>query len=109
MESCDQRDSCSSLHSRSLISQTIAHHYDHETFQALHDLTKAGGAFNRLDGPEIVKEALMPLFRKYGVKNKLGAPLAYRHFDLEENEQLLEYKDTSILWSADTANISPSS
>ncbi|KAG9571112.1 hypothetical protein KCU77_g514, partial [Aureobasidium melanogenum] len=87
----------------------IAHHYNHETFQAPPDLSKAGSAFNPLDGHEIVKKVLMPLVGKCCVENKLGAILAYRHFDLEENEQLVEYKDTSVLWSANTANLFPSS
>lgn len=81
--------------------------YDHQAFQRLPELSKAGSEFDRLDGHKMVNDLLMPLFRKYGMEYTFGATLAHRHFDLAKNERLVEYKDTAVPWQSDATNVVP--
>jgi hypothetical protein len=81
--------------------------YDHQAFQRLPGFSEAGSTFDHLDGHEIVNKVLMPLFRKHGVEYTVGATLAHGHFDLTEYERLVEYKDTSVPWQANAAELVP--
>jgi hypothetical protein len=81
--------------------------YTHDSFQRLPGLSDAGKNFDGLDGFKIVKESLMPSFREFRVEYTFGVTLCHRHFDLSEDERLVEYKDTSVPRPASSENLVP--
>lgn len=83
--------------------------YRSETYSALPELHDAVGRFERINGLKAVQKSFKDLFLKHGMENKLGLTLAHRHFDMANNERLVEYGTTSTPWemNKDSDSVKP--
>lgn len=80
--------------------------YAAEKFNSLPFLGESNKAFQAIGGKEALFSDLEALFIRYGVTNLLGLILVHRHFDVNEDELLVECNGTAQPWTVpDSASI----
>lgn len=72
--------------------------YDHNEYQTLPSISDAVAKFDAINGDNLVSTAFRELFLNYKMDRIFGLILLHRHFDLEQNERLVEYGGTSVPW-----------
>ena len=72
--------------------------YDPATYDRLPTLANAGKMFDHKNGEELVDNAFRELFLQHNMERIFGLVLLHRHFDLRPEEQLVEYRGTSVPW-----------
>jgi len=84
--------------------------YDPETYQRLPSISDAVVKFDSIDGDSLISTTVQALFLSHKMDRTFGLILLHRHFDLDENERLVEYGGTSVPWrlSKSSGNIRPS-
>ncbi|KAM5432229.1 hypothetical protein McanMca71_004494 [Microsporum canis] len=78
--------------------------YDSSRFNSLPSLYDAGSVFDTINGNKFIEEVMKPLFKTYGVERSLGLALMHSHFQLEENEKLVDIRGTSVPWTGSGEN-----
>jgi hypothetical protein len=84
--------------------------YDPEAFNKLPSISDAVTKFDAIDGDSLVSTSFRELFLRYNMDRTFGLILLHRHFELDQNERLVSYGDTSVPWrlSKISKNITPS-
>ena len=79
-------------------SQTIPYSHDlfHETIPSIRAAIQT---LNRRFAQTFITETLGPLIRKHDVQESFGVGLVHRHFDIKEDEILVEFNNISSAWS----------
>ena len=77
--------------------------YDVKEFNSLLNFSDVGPIFDAIGGTNIIANKMMPLFRSHGVEHDLGVTLLHRHFELEDGEQLIDIRGTSVPVSFETS------
>lgn len=80
--------------------------YSPAIFNALPDLGDSGREFDARNGNSLV-EKIGDLFVKHNMEYIFGLSLLHRHFDIGEEERMVEYRGTSSPWSACLSMTSP--
>ncbi|KAF9872766.1 hypothetical protein CkaCkLH20_09629 [Colletotrichum karsti] len=70
----------------------------YQTYQALPHLHEAAQTYEQRSPQAIVEEKMMNLFLKHEVYNELAVILIHRHFDMAENEKLVEFGSVASPW-----------
>ncbi|KEY64857.1 hypothetical protein S7711_03855 [Stachybotrys chartarum IBT 7711] len=82
-----------------LSSRTSVGEYLPQHFQSLPSLEVAKDRFlDKAKGEELIKEVIKDFFVKAGMDRTFGVAMLHRHFDLADNEKLVEYEGTSTPW-----------
>ncbi|KAH0542351.1 hypothetical protein FGG08_003289 [Glutinoglossum americanum] len=84
--------------------------YDPEAFNKLPSISDAVAKFDAIDGDSLVSTSFRELFLRHNMDRTFGLILLHRHFELDQNERLVSYGDTSVPWqlSKISKNIMPS-
>ena len=69
-----------------------------DLFNMINSLDSAKQAFKAKEGKKLVAEVFHKLLSKYHLESRLGVGLLHRHFDLAENEKLVEFNNVSVPW-----------
>ncbi|KAI9769972.1 MAG: hypothetical protein M1840_003683 [Geoglossum simile] len=79
-------------------------------FNKLPSISDAVAKFDAIDGDSLVSTSFRELFLRYNMDRTFGLILLHRHFELDQNERLVSYGDTSVPWrlSKISKNITPS-
>ncbi|KAK0649749.1 hypothetical protein B0T16DRAFT_410657 [Cercophora newfieldiana] len=77
---------------------TIVDTYRPAEYQALPHLDNAFDTFLERSPQHIIEEKMMEVFRKHQVYNELAVCLIHRHFDMADNEKLVEFGALSTPW-----------
>ena len=73
--------------------------YSVDAFNDIPCLGDSSEAFNKKGGDDFLRDVLKPLLLKYDVENRLGVQLLHRHFQLEEEkEMLVDYTNCATGW-----------
>jgi len=81
--------------------------YDTSTYDNLPCLSDAGKVFDAKNGEDMISSKFRELFLHHKVDRIFGLALLHRHFELSPNEQLVEYRGTSVPWEYAPGAISP--
>ncbi|GFF59091.1 hypothetical protein IFM51744_09792 [Aspergillus udagawae] len=73
--------------------------YTSEKFNSLPFLGESSKAFQSIGDKEALFSDLKDLFIRYGVTDLLGLTLVHRHFDVNEDELLVESNGTTMPWT----------
>lgn len=76
----------------------VEKNYTTNAFNSLPDLHHAQDNFVSNRGPDIVATLLRPLIVKHQLEARLGVGLLHRHFDLLDEEMLVEFNNISTPW-----------
>ncbi|KAE9566761.1 hypothetical protein CGMCC3_g17072 [Colletotrichum fructicola] len=75
--------------------------YSHQHFQDLPTLEYAKAKFlGEAKGEEVIATTIKNFFVESGMDRTFGVAMLHRHFDLDPNEKLVEYRGTSTPWAA---------
>ncbi len=74
--------------------------YSHDLFQRLPTLEDAKTNFAKVNGQDLVENFFRTLFVKARMDRVFGLTMLHRHFDLPDNEKMVEYGGTSTPWAA---------
>jgi len=77
---------------------TLIDTYRPAEYQALPHLDNAFDTYLERSPQHIIEEKMMEVFRKHQVFNELAVCLIHRHFDMADNEKLVEFGATSTPW-----------
>jgi hypothetical protein len=72
--------------------------YNPEAFNKLPSISDAVAKFDALDGDTLVSTSFRELFLRHNMDRTFGLILLHRHFELDLNERLVSYGDTSVPW-----------
>lgn len=75
--------------------------YDPDSFNALPELASAGARFKAVGAEALVGSDFRDLFIEHKMDRTYGLILLHRHFDLSNDERLVEYRGTSVPWQHD--------
>ena len=73
--------------------------YSTQLFNDLPDLHTAQQIFLSRGGMKMIDHLFMPIIEKHGLEAQLGVGLVHRHFDLRDDEKLVEFNSISIPWA----------
>ncbi|KAF7561810.1 hypothetical protein G7046_g2353 [Stylonectria norvegica] len=76
--------------------------YSAESFNALPSLGTVVDDYKASTGEEAMETALQSLFLRYDMTKTFGLGLVHRHFDLQQNELLVEVNGTATAWGIPT-------
>ncbi|KAF1363111.1 hypothetical protein EJ07DRAFT_173806 [Lizonia empirigonia] len=76
----------------------MAEAYNSSTYDGLPLLDQAAGRFDAKGGNEVVKR-LGAIFEKHQTERVFGLVLNHRHFSMEKDERLIEYRGISAPWT----------
>ncbi|KAJ9613034.1 hypothetical protein H2200_002975 [Cladophialophora chaetospira] len=91
------------------MTETITAPYSPKVFESLEDLLPATAKFKDLKGPEWLDEVGKGLLEKHAMTRTFGYQLLHRHFDLNDDEMLVEVNNVSTPWPKEAASDSPRS
>jgi hypothetical protein len=72
--------------------------YSTHLYNSIPDLHDARDSFTAKGGADSVNSVFKPLILKHQLEAVLGVGLLHRHFDLRDNEKLVEFNNISIPW-----------
>ena len=75
--------------------------YSRDTFHNAFHISTAGDEFQERNGQKFISNILAPIFKKHRVEEVFGIGLVHRHFDIEEDEKLVEFNNISTPWAVD--------
>lgn len=78
-------------------------------YNALPSLHDVKALFDLKGGESLIHAIFEPLIREYKLEKIVGVGLLHRHFDLYDNEMLVEFNDISTPWLATECNTSSTS
>ena len=84
-----------------MATETLAVPYSHETFHSAVHISDAGEEYRKRDAQKFVDGTLAPIFKKHKVEETFGVGLVHRHFDIKEDEKLVEFNNVSTPWTID--------
>lgn len=85
--------------------------YDPNSFNNLPLIRQAAARFTDINGEHVVSTTFRDLFVRHKMDRTFGLALLHRHFELDVDERLVEYRGTSVPWAVNqlAAHIKPSS
>ncbi|KAI6352284.1 hypothetical protein MCOR25_009465 [Pyricularia grisea] len=72
--------------------------YSVANYNAIPDLHVAKHRFEEIGGEKLVEETFLELFRRHGVDKTFGLSMVHRHFELNGEERLVEFRGTAVPW-----------
>ena len=72
--------------------------YSVDVFNTLPDLQSAQADLLAHGGKEMVYRHFKPLIKKYMLQENIGIGLLHRHFELNDDEKLVEFNSISMPW-----------
>lgn len=79
--------------------------YCSKVFHAIGDLRPSADQLNDLNGTAWIKTVGKDLLKKHGMNETFGIGLLHRHFDIDDNQILVEFNNITLPWK--TAMIAP--
>ena len=79
--------------------------YSHDHFHALPTLDVARSNFEAKNGSELIQSTIREFFVEEMMDRTFGLALLHRHFDLGQDEKLVEYGSSSSPWSGLVADM----
>ena len=76
--------------------------YDPAHFNDTGSFRQACEPFEAKGGDSLIDYVLMPLFGDYEVQSKLDLGLLQSHFDIKDDETLVEQNEVSVAWKRNT-------
>jgi hypothetical protein len=73
--------------------------YSAAEFNSIPYLSEQNDEFQTRDAQRVVNSDLKELFTRYGVANRLGVSLVHRHFELKDDEAMVESNGISMPWT----------
>ena len=84
-----------------MATETLTIPYSRDIFHTAIHISTAGNEFQKRDGQHFIDTVLAPIFKKHCVEEAFGVGLIHRHFDIEEDEKLVEFNNVSTPWTID--------
>ena len=81
--------------------ETLIVPYSRDTFYEAVHISTAGDLYEERNGQKFVHDILAPIFKKHKVEEVFGVGLVHRHFDIEEDEKLVEFNMVATPWAVD--------